>query len=72
MNDFPELGRGLKPWDGGRAQQKTRAWRGLCQLSSIFFVPHLESDIPRLRAGETQVGSELCLSSSLHNQIITF
>ena len=59
-------------WDGGRGLQKTRAWRGPCRLSSESSGLHHGSSIPRLRAGGTRDANGLCLSSSLHNQFITF
>ena len=62
----------VKASGGGTGQQRTRAWRELCRLSSEFSGLHRGSGILLPRAGETRAGSEQCLSSSLHNQFITF
>ena len=52
--------------------QMTQAWRELCELSSGFSELHRGSGILQQRAGETRDVGEQCLSSSLHNQFITF
>ena len=62
----------VSSWDGGRGLQKTRAWRGPCQLSSESSGLHRGSGTPQRQAGGTRGANGLCLSSSLHNRFITF
>ena len=61
----------VNSWDGGRGLQKTRAWRGPCQLSSESSGLHRGSGTPQRQAGGTRGANGLCLSSSLHNRFIT-
>ena len=51
---------------------KTRVLRGLCRPSSESFALLRGSGTPQLRAVETRDVNGRCLSSSLHNQFITF
>ena len=50
----------------------TRAWRELCWLFSESSVLHRVLSTLQRRAGETRDMNEQWLSSSLHNQAITF
>tara|TARA_B100001564_G_C20264527_1_gene500858 strand:- start:296 stop:583 length:288 start_codon:yes stop_codon:yes gene_type:complete len=52
--------------------QMTQAWRELCELSSGFSELHRGSGTLQQQAGETRGVNGRCLSSSLHNQFITF
>ena len=61
-----------KAWSGGMELQMTQAWRELCELSSGFSELHRGSGTLQQQAGETRGVNGRCLSSSLHNQFITF
>ena len=66
------LNSSLRAWLGGTEQPMIRAWRGLCLLSSEFSVLHHGLGTLRRRLEGIRVVSGQCLSSSLHNHLITF
>ena len=61
-----------KSWGGEMELLMTRAWREPCQPSSGSSGLRRGSCTLQQRAGETRDVGEQCLSSSLHNQFITF